>query len=358
MRATLLYGAGDVRVETVPDPVPHEPTDAVVKVTHSCVCGTDLWPYKSFPQSEAEGALRMGHEFIGVVQDTGAQVATLKPGDRVIAPFVYSDNTCPHCARGVHTSCVNGGSWGSTRPDGTVVDGGQGQYVRVPQADGTLVRVDADAAAVEALAPALLALSDVMGTGHHAALGARVTPGSTAAVVGDGAVGLCGVLAAKRLGAQRIILLGASEPRWAVASAFGATDRVTVRGPEQAAEAMRELTGGLGADAVLDCVGTRQAFDTAVAIARPGASVGYVGVPQDLDHGYAPLPIRPMFSRNVSLSGGVAPVRAYLPELLADVLAGRLDPSPVFDLELPLERAADAYRAMNDRTAIKVLLRP
>jgi len=356
MRATLLYGNGDVRVEAVPDPVLHEPTDALVEVTHSCVCGSDLWPYKSFPAIEAP--IRMGHEFIGVVRESGAQVTGLRPGDRVIAPFVYSDNTCPHCARGVHTSCVNGGNWGARRPDGSVVDGGQGQYVRVPQADGTLVPVPADGATVEALAPALLALSDVMGTGHHAALGARVVPGAVAAVVGDGAVGLCGVLAARRLGAQRVILLGSSEPRWAVARKFGATDRVTVRGAQAAAEAVRELTAGLGADAVLECVGTREAFDTALAVARPGASVGYVGVPQDLKDGYAPLPIRPMFVRNVGLNGGIAPVRAYLPELLADVLDGTLDPSPVFDLELPLERAADAYRAMNDRTAIKVLLKP
>jgi threonine dehydrogenase-like Zn-dependent dehydrogenase len=356
MRATLLHGSGDVRVETVPDPVLVEAGDAVVEVTHSCVCGSDLWPYKSFPAAYTPG-VRMGHEFIGVVRETGAQVTGLRPGDRVIAPFVYSDGTCAHCRRGVHTSCANGGYWGARRADGSQVDGGQGQFVRVPQAEGTLVPVPADAAAVESLAPALLSLCDVMGTGHHAALSARVTPGATVAVVGDGAVGLCGVLAARRLGAERVILLGASEPRWAVARKFGAADRVAVRGAA-AAEAVRELTGGLGADAVLECVGTREAFDTALAAARPGAAVGYVGVPQDLKDGYAPLPLRPMFSRNVALAGGIAPVRAYLPELLADVLSGALDPSPVFDLEVPLERAADAYRAMTDRTAIKVLLRP
>ncbi len=358
MRATVLYAPGDVRVETVPDPAVHQPTDAVVRVTHACVCGSDLWPYRSWDPSR--GPQRMGHEFIGVVQDTGAQVTTLKPGDRVIAPFVFSDNTCPHCARGVHTSCVNGGNYGTVQQDGAIVDGGQGEYVRVPQADGTLVVVPEalDGDAFEKLSPALLALSDVMGTGHHAALGAGVTQGSTVAVVGDGAVGLCGVLAARRLGAERVILLGRSEPRWQVAQRFGAGDRVTVRGARQAAAAVRELTGGLGADGVLECVGTREAFDTAVAAARPGARVGFVGVPQDLADGYAPLPIRPMFSRNVALHGGVAPVRAYLPDLLGDVLSGGLDPSPVFDLELPLEAAPEAYRAMNDRTAIKVLLRP
>ena len=354
MRATLLHAADDVRVETVPDPVLHQPTDALVKVTHSCVCGSDLWPYKSYA---GQRPLRMGHEFIGVVLETGAQVTTLAPGDRVIAPFVYSDNTCPHCERGVHTSCVNGGGWGSTQDDGAVVDGGQGEYVRVPQAEGTLVTVPADTD-FDALAPALLSLSDVMGTGHHAARAARVFPGATAAVVGDGAVGLCGVLAARRLGAAHVIMLGRSDARWKVAHTFGADERVTVRGAQEAAAAVRELTEGLGADAVLECVGTREAFDTAIAIARPGASVGYVGVPQGLADGYAPLPLRPMFSHNVSLGGGVAPVRAYLPELLDEVLAGRLNPAPVFDLQLPLEQAADAYRAMNERTAIKVLLHP
>ena len=353
MRATLLYGAQDIRVADVPDPQLHAPTDAVVRVTHACICGSDLWPYKSARPNPAGG--RIGHEFMGVVQEIGAQVTTLRPGDEVIAPFVYSDNTCPHCARGLQTSCVNGGFWGAPRADGPV-DGGQGQYVRVPLADGTLVPVPQGA--MQRLALALLTLSDVMGTGHHAAVSAGVFKGCTAAVVGDGAVGLCGVLAARRLGAQQVIVLGRNDARWAVAQSFGATDRVTVRGAEQAAAAVRDLTGGLGADAVLECVGTRDAFDTAIGVARPGASVGYVGAPQDLDSGYAPLPIRRMFERNVSLRGGLAPARAYLPELLRDVLDGALDPSPVFDLELPLEQVADGYRAMNDRTAIKVLLRP
>jgi len=353
MRATLLHAAGDIRVETVPDPKIVDPTDALVRVTHSCICGSDLWPYKS--AAPVAGGTRIGHEFIGLVEETGAQVTGLKPGQWVIAPFMYSDGTCANCAHGIPTSCIHGGFWGNTQPGGHLVDGGQGQYVRVPQATGTLVPIPSGTD--ESLAPALLSLSDVMGTGHHAALGARVTPGCTAAVVGDGAVGLCGVLAAKRLGAERIILLGSNPARWAVAQRFGATDQVTARGAQAAGEAVRELTGGLGADAVLECVGTRQAFDTAVAVARPGGAVGYVGAPQDLDNGYAPLPIRQLFSRNIAVGGGLAPVRAYLPELLADVLSGDLDPSPVFDLELPLEQAADGYRAMNDRTAIKVLLR-
>lgn len=351
MRATLLYGAGDIRVETVPDPTIPERTDAIVRVTHSCICGSDLWPYKSAPTVEHGG--RIGHEFIGVVEEVGADVTGLKAGEWVIAPFMYSDGTCANCVRGLTTSCTHGGFWGTTQADGRVVDGGQGQFVRVPQADGTLVAIPEGTA--DSLAPALLALSDVMGTGHHAALGARVSPGATVAVVGDGAVGLCGVLAATRLGAERVILLGRNDARWAVAQKFGATDQVTARGTDANA-AVLELTGGLGVDSVLECVGTREAFDTAAALARPGGAVGYVGVPQDLVDGYAPLPIRQLFVRNVSVGGGIAPARAYLPELLADVLSGKIDPGPVFDLELPLEEAAAGYRAMNDRTAIKVLL--
>lgn len=352
MRATLLHSAGDIRVETVPDPKIAEPTDAVVRVTHSCICGSDLWPYKS--SAVIEGGYRIGHEFIGVVEETGSEVGGLKSGQWVIAPFMYSDGTCAHCARGFTSSCSHGGFWGATQPNGHPVDGGQGQYVRVPQAAGTLVPIPSGTD--ESMAPALLTLSDVMGTGHHAAVSARVTPGTTVAVVGDGAVGLCGVLAARRLGAERVIVLGSNPARWAVAQRFGATDQVTARGKEAAGDAVRELTRGIGADAVLECVGTREAFDTAVAIARPGSAVGYVGAPQNLDNGYAPLPIRHMFARNITVSGGMAPARAYLPELLADVLSGAIDPSPVFDLELPLEQAADGYRAMNDRTAIKVLL--
>jgi threonine dehydrogenase-like Zn-dependent dehydrogenase len=352
MRATLLHGAGDIRVETVPDPKIIDPTDALVRVTHSCICGSDLWPYKSAPPTGA--GRRIGHEFLGVIEDTGPAATGLRPGQWVIAPFVYSDGTCAHCARGLTTSCLHGGFWGSDQDNGNPVDGGQGQYVRVPQAAGTLVPIPETAD--DTLAPALLTLSDVMATGHHAALSARVTPGAVAAVVGDGAVGLCGVLAARRLGAERVILLGSNPARWEIARGFGATDHVRERGAEAAGAAVRDLTAGLGADAVLECVGTREAFDTAVAIARDGATVGYVGVPQDLQDGYAPLPIRGLFSRNVAVAGGVAPARTYIPELLADILAGKLDPSPVFDLELPLEEAADGYRAMNGRTAVKVLL--
>lgn len=353
MRATLIHGAGDIRVETVPDPAIHTPADAIVRVTHACICGSDLWPYKSYA---AAAPHRIGHEFTGVIEAVGTGVTGLKPSERVIAPFVYSDGTCPNCRNGYPTSCTAGGFWGANDRDGHPVDGGQGEYVRVPLAEGTLVRIPGDTD--PALGPALLALSDVMGTGHHAALAARVTPGSRVAVIGDGAVGLCAVLAARRLGAEQIIVSSRHDERWKLAETFGATDRLTTRDPADAEARVRELTGGVGADAVLECVGTRTAFDTALRLARPGGALGYVGVPQDLREGRTDLPLRLMFDRNLTVAGGMAPARTYLPELLDDVLAGRLDPGPVFDLTLPLEQAPDGYRAMNTRTAVKVLLTP
>lgn len=345
MKATLIHGGSDIRVEEVPDPVLSEPTDAVVRVLLSCICGSDLWGYRR-PGPREGGPARIGHEFLGVVEEVGADVTTVRPGDVVIAPFTWSDGTCVHCRAGVHTSCVHGGIWGN----GT--DGGQGEAVRVPQADGTLVT--APVAPDDERLPALLALSDVMGTGHHAALAAGVGPGSHVAVIGDGAVGLCGVLAAHRLGAERIVLLGRHEDRIAIGRRFGATDVVPERGDEAVAR-VKELTDGIGLPHVMECVGMQSAWDTAVGIARPGGTVGYVGVPNGLDAG---LPIRAMFSDNIAVRGGVAPVRAYLPELLADVLAGTIDPSPVFDLELPLAAAAEGYAAMDERRAIKTLLRP
>ncbi|HEX6342640.1 zinc-binding dehydrogenase [Umezawaea sp.] len=344
MRATTIHGPGDIRVEDVPDAALAEPTDAVVRVELACVCGSDLWAYRGV--SERQPGQRIGHEFVGEVVDVGSEVASVRVGDRVIAPFTWSDGTCAYCAAGVQTSCPNGGIWGQRGHDG-----GQGEAVRVPQADGTLVRVPGDADA--ALLPAFLSLSDVMGTGHHAALAAGVVPGSVVAVVGDGAVGLCGVLAASRLGAERVIALGRHEDRAAVARLFGATDQVSERGGA-AVERVRELTGGLGASAVLECVGTAQSWETALGVVRDGGRVGYVGVP----HGPEGLSLKDLFGRNVGVSGGVAPVRQYLPELLADVLAGRLDPSPVFDRAVPLEEVADAYRAMEDRKALKVVLKP
>ncbi len=337
-----MYGAGDVRVESVPDARIVEPTDALVRVTRACICGSDLWPYQSMQPSEVGN--RMGHEFIGVVEAVGRDVRTIRPGDVVVAPFAWSDGTCEFCQEGLHTSCVHGGWWG-----GTKLDGGQGEAVRVPLADGTLVALPVGQDDV--LMPSLLTLSDVMGTGHHAALAARVGPGRIAAVVGDGAVGLCGVIAAKRLGAERIIMLGRHADRVALAREFGATDVVSERGDE-AIERVRELTGGHGAHSVLECVGHGQAMDTALRIARPGGAVGRVGVPQGDE-----LPAaRPSFFGNVTIAGGPAPVRAYIEALLPDVLEGRIQPGRVFDRVARLDEVPDGYRAMNDREAIKVMI--
>ena len=344
MRAAVIHGGFDVCVEEVPDPVLLEPTDAVVRVLLSCICGSDLWPYR---REGAREPSRIGHEFLGVVEEVGADVATVRLGDVVVAPFMWSDGTCALCRAGVHTSCLHGGGWGSDR-----VDGGQGEAVRVPQADGTLVA--APVSTDDERLPALLTLSDVMGTGHHAALAAGVGPGSHVAVIGDGAVGLCGVLAARRLGAERIVLMSRHADRAAVGRAFGATDVVAERG-DAAVERVLAMTDGLGLPHVLECVGMQGSWDTAFGIARAGGTVGYVGVPAGVTDG---LPLRTMFGRNVSVHGGVAPVRAYLPELMADVLDGTLDPSPVFDLELPLDRTPEGYVAMDERRAIKTLLRP
>ncbi|MFE1315022.1 zinc-binding dehydrogenase [Streptomyces sp. NPDC058755] len=342
MRASVIHGHRDVRVEEVPDPRLRYPTDALVRVTHACVCGSDLLGYRNpAPRPRSQ---RTGHEFIGVVEAVGSAVTTLREGDRVIAPFTWSDGVCAHCAAGLHTSCVHGGFFGQPGSDGA-----HGEAVRVPFADGTLVTVPADA---EAPPTALLALCDVMGTGHHAALCARVRPGATVAVVGDGAVGLCGVLAARRLGAERVIALSSHPDRAAVARRFGASDIVAERG-EGAVESVRELTRGLGAEAVLGAAGTGEALHTALGIVRDGGAVGFVGVPRDGNEG---LDFRQMFRRNVALSGGVAPVRAHIPELLADVLAGRLDPSPVFDLTVKLDGVPEGFRAMNERRAIKTLI--
>jgi threonine dehydrogenase-like Zn-dependent dehydrogenase len=337
-----MYGAGDVRVENVSDARLVEPTDALVKVTRAAICGSDLWPYKSMEPDEA--GRRMGHEFIGVVEALGSEVKTLEEGDLVVSPFVWSDGTCVLCREGVHTSCLHGGRYGF---DG--VDGGQGEAVRVPQADGTLVALPADPD--EAVMPSLLTLSDVMGTGHHAALAAEVGPGKTVAVVGDGAVGLCGVIAARRLGAEQIILLGHHSARIALAQEFGATDIVRERGDE-AVERVRELTDGVGAHSVLECVGLEEATATAFRSARPGGAVGRVGVPQEAVIAEGET----TFFDNVTIAGGPAPVRAYIEELLPDVLEGRIEPGRVFDRIGQLDEVPDGYRAMNDREAVKVLI--
>jgi threonine dehydrogenase-like Zn-dependent dehydrogenase len=337
-----MYGVGDVRIETVPDARVIEPTDALVTVTRACICGSDLWPYKTMARSETGRV--MGHEAMGVVEAVGADVRTIKAGDLVVMPFAYSDGTCAFCHEGLHTSCVHGGFFGTVE-----VAGAQAEAVRVPLADGTLyvLPVGKD----DALTASLLTLSDVMGTGHHAALAAKVGPGKTVAVVGDGAVGLCGVIAARRLGAEQIIILGRHPDRIALAHAFGATDIVSERGDE-AIERVRELTGGFGAHSVLECVGYEQSTRTALSIVRPGGAVGRVGVPQDESIPAA----QPTFYNNVTIAGGPAPVRAYIEELLPDVLEGRIEPGRVFDRVTNLDGVPDGYRAMNEREAIKVMI--
>jgi threonine dehydrogenase-like Zn-dependent dehydrogenase len=337
-----MYGAGDVRVETVPDPRLVEPTDAIVAVTRAAICGSDLWPYQQMERSET--GRRMGHEFIGVVEAVGADVRTVSVGDVVVTPFLWSDGTCVFCQEGLHSACLHGGRYGS---DG--VDGGQGEAVRVPQADGTLVVLPVDKD--NALMPSLLTLSDVMSTGHHAALAAKVGPGKTAAIVGDGAVGLCGVIAARRLGAEQIIILGRHPDRIALARDFGATDVVSERG-EEAVERVRELTGGLGSQSVLECVGHGQSTVTALSIVRPGGAVGRVGLPQEDS---IPEAVTTFFE-NVAIAGGPAPARAYIEELLPDVLEGRIEPGRVFDRVIGLDGVPDGYRAMNYREAIKVMV--
>lgn len=348
MKATVLRAPRDIVIDDVPDPRIERPTDAVVRVIASCICGSDLWPYRGIAQRDEP--MRIGHEFVGVVEEIGADVRDVKVGQFVIAPFVISDNTCVNCRNGMHTSCLHGGSWGSPRSDGGSADAGQGEALRVPLADGTLVGLldqpDAD------LVPHLLTLSDVMGTGHHAATSAGVVPGAKVAVVGDGAVGLCGVIAAVRLGADRVIAMSRHPDRQALARDFGAAEIVTERG-EKGAEQVREICDGIGADAVLECVGTKESMQQAIDSLRPGGTVGYVGVPFG-----AELPIRQMFGQNKGVRGGVAPVRATLEQLLPDVLSGDIKPGRVFDQTLPLDEVAEGYRAMDERTAIKVLLQP
>jgi threonine dehydrogenase-like Zn-dependent dehydrogenase len=338
-----MYAAGNVRVENVPDAGIVDPTDALMVISRACICGSDLWPYRQMQPSETGRG--MGHEAIGVVEAVGDEVQTLKAGDLVVMPFAYSDGTCEFCREGIHTSCVQGGFFGGD------AGGAQAEALCVPHADGTLFVLPGRRD--DGLMPSLLTLSDVMGTGHHAAVAARVVPGVTAAVIGDGAVGLCGVLAARRLGAGRIILLGRHADRIALAKEFGATDVVTERG-EEAVERVMEITGGRGTHSVLECVGLDQALLTAVGIARPGGAVGRVGVPQSRT-----IPgSRPAFYKNVSIGGGPAPVRAYMEELLPDILEGRIEPGRVFDRVVGLDGVPDGYRAMNERESIKVLIEP
>ncbi|MCU1508784.1 MAG: dehydrogenase [Glaciihabitans sp.] len=349
MLATVIYGDRDIRVDEVAKPELSTGGDAIVRVVAACVCGSDLWPYRGVVS--VDEPRRIGHEFVGIVEAVGDDVTKIKVGDFVIAPFYDCDMTCPNCLNGVSTSCLHGGWWGADDRLGGFADGGQGEFVRVPHADGTLVTTPEQPD--PALVPDLLTLADVMGTGHHAALSAGVTAGSTVVVVGDGAVGLCAVLASKRLGASRIVAMSRHADRQAIAREFGATDIVELRGDE-GVEAIRQMFDGIGADCVLECVGTKESMDQAIRSTRPGGMVGYVGVP----NGGAELPIRSLFGTNVGVNGGVAPVRHYIEELLPEVLAGTLTPGRVFDLELPLTEAAEAYAAMDERRATKVLLRP
>lgn len=345
MDAALFYGEGKIEIEEVPDPAIEEPTDAIVRVTHTAICGSDLWFYRGLREYPTPG--RVGHEPMGIVEEVGADVTHVRPGDRVLAPFWISCGECEFCRKGLYTSCVVGDSWGGEH------SGAQAEKIRAPHADGTLVRVPERYADDEGVLESLLPLTDVMCTGHHAAVSAGVGAGDTAVVVGDGAVGLCAVLAAKRLGSERIVALGHHEDRLGIAEQFGATETVNARGEEAIAEAT-ELTYG-GANHVLECVGAESSLDTAFQVARPGGTVGYVGVPAGVDEAAF---LDTAFQKNVTLEGGVAPVRAYVDDLMTDVLQGTLDPSPVFTRTVGLDDVPEGYRAMDERDAVKVMVTP
>ncbi|MDW5328374.1 zinc-dependent alcohol dehydrogenase family protein [Plantactinospora sp. KLBMP9567] len=340
MRGAVLYAPGDVRVEDRPDPTIEQPTDAVIRLAAACVCGSDLWPYRGIQQITEPRP--MGHEYVGIVEEVGSAVRTVRPGQFVIGSFFASDNTCEICRAGYHTHCVHRQLASPT--------GAQAEYARITLADGTLVATP-DMPAKD-LIPSLLAASDVLGTGWFGAAAAQVGPGKTVAVVGDGAVGLLGVLAAKQSGAQRIIAMSRHEPRQKLALEFGATDIVTERGDEGVAQ-IKELTNGLGAHSVIEAVGTQESMMQAIRSARAGGHVGYVGIAHGVE-----LPGDELFFSGVHLHGGPAPVRRFLPELIELIYNRTIDPGKVFDLTLPLEQAADGYRAMDERRAIKTLLRP
>lgn len=337
MYGTVMYAPGDVRYEQIAEPKILKPTDAIIKLAATCVCGSDLWPYRG--ASPLDGPTNMGHEYCGTVTEVGSAVKSIRVGQFVVGSFATSDNTCPHCHHGFQSSCEQR----------EFMLGAQAQYARVPLADGTLVATDG--MPDDDLIPSLLAASDVLGTGWYAADAARVQPGSTVAVVGDGAVGLMGVLAARQMGATRIIAMSRHKARQDLALEYGATDIVTQRGAEGVAR-IREMTKNVGADAVLECVGTNESMHQAIDAARPGGSIGFVGVP----HGVA-LKGEYLFFSQKNLLGGPAPVRRFLPHLLDLVLARKIDPGKVFDLELPLSEVAEGYKAMDQRRAIKALLR-
>lgn len=341
MRATVITGPGSIELREVSDPKIIEPTDAIVRITASCVCGSDLWHYRG--EAQEGTSRRIGHEMVGVVEEVGNQVRSVQPGDFVVSPFSLSCGTCPNCANGMQSACVHGAFWG-----GGTEDACQGEAARVPMADGTLVATPEPPD--ESLLPSLLTLADVMPTGWHGAVSAGVTEGSTTAVVGDGAVGLCAVLSASMMGADRIIMMSKYPARQALAREFGATHIIADRG-DAAVSAVHDLTEGIGADAVIECVGTDDAFSQAFRSARPGARVGFVGIP----HGVTLDPLA-MFITNVGVQGGMAPVRAYLPDLMTKVLEREIEPGKVFDLMLPLTEVSEGYAAMDERRAIKSML--
>lgn len=340
MRGAVMHAPGDVRLDERADPVIQQPTDVVIRLSATCVCGSDLWPYRGI--EEVGGPTPMGHEYAGIVEEVGAEVTTVRPGQFVVGSFFASDNTCAICRAGFQSSCVH------RRPVGA--EGAQAEYLRVPLADGTLVATPEVPA--DDLVPSLLAASDVLGTGWFGAVAADVGPGRTVAVVGDGAVGLLGVLAARELGAERIIAMSRHEPRQKLATEFGATDIVTERGDDGVAR-IKDLTGGLGADSVIEAVGTQESMLQAIRSTRPGGAMGYVGVAHDVT-----LPGEELFFSHVRLLGGPAPVRRFLPDLIDRIWRGTIEPGKVFDLELPLDQVAEGYRAMDERRAIKTLLRP
>jgi threonine dehydrogenase-like Zn-dependent dehydrogenase len=340
MRGTVLYGPGDIRVEERPDPTIEQPTDAIIQVVAACVCGSDLWPYRGI--DSVKEPRPMGHEYVGLVQEVGSAVHAVKPGQFVVGSFMASDNTCEICQAGYQSRCANG--------EFATPTGAQAQYVRIPLADGTLVATPG--APDDDLVPSLLAASDVLGTGWFGAVAAEVGPGKTVAVVGDGAVGLLGVLAARQLGAERIVIFSRHEDRQKLAREFGATDIIVERG-DAGVERVKELTSGLGAHSVIEAVGTQESMMQAIRATRPGGHVGYVGVAHDVS-----LPGEELFFSEVHLLGGPAPVRRFLPELIKLIGNREIDPGKVFDLTLPLEQAAEAYAAMDERRAIKALLRP
>ena len=339
MKGAVLYGPGDVRFEERDEPTIIEPTDAIIRLSATCVCGSDLWPYRGIGLAQDAPPTPMGHEYCGIVEEVGRAVTRVKPGQFVIGFFFASDNTCPNCQAGYQSSCQHR----------EFVGGAQAGLLRVPLADGTLVATPEVPG--DDLIPSLLTLSDVMGTGWFAADAANVRPGSTVAVVGDGAVGLLGVLSARQMGAERIIAMSRHEPRQKLAREFGATDIVTERGDEGVAR-IKELTNGVGADSVLECVGTQESMQQAGRSTRPGGSMGFVGVPHGVE-----ISGERLFYAHVHLHGGPAPVRRFLPELIDLVCNGTINPGKVFDLVLPLDEVAEGYRAMDERRAIKSLLR-